>query len=80
MSILSPSLFFSTTNPRLRVSLSPTSASATSSAALLRCRGGLRRYPCFAVSGAAAESVRDAAEKLGYERSAFVDARNEKGS
>ncbi|PWA47973.1 Glycerol-3-phosphate O-acyltransferase, alpha helical bundle, N-terminal [Artemisia annua] len=76
MSILSPSLFFSTTTPRLRVSLSPTSTSTSSSStALLRCR---RRFPCFAVSGAAAESVRDAAEKLGYERSAFIDARSEK--
>ncbi|GKA91980.1 glycerol-3-phosphate acyltransferase, chloroplastic [Tanacetum coccineum] len=84
MSIFSPTLFFSTTNPKVRVSLPPTSTS-TSSAALLRCRGGLRRYPCFAVSGAAAESVRDATEKvaavgaeLGYERSVFIDARNEK--
>nr|GFB38652.1 glycerol-3-phosphate O-acyltransferase, alpha helical bundle, N-terminal [Tanacetum cinerariifolium] len=82
MSIFSPTLFFSTTNPKVRVSLPPTSTS-TSSAALLRCRGGLRRYPCFAVSGAAAESVRDekvaaVGTELGYERSAFIDARSEK--
>ena len=40
----------------------------------------LRWFPCFAVSGTAAENIRDAVKKvdgLGYERSAFSDARNE---
>nr|XP_043627898.1 glycerol-3-phosphate acyltransferase, chloroplastic [Erigeron canadensis] len=76
----SPTLFFSTTIPR--VSLSPTTSISTSS---VRIRSVLRRFPCLAVSGAAAEAVHHnkcspssaaAPPPAGYSRT-FLDARSE---
>ncbi|XP_071737435.1 glycerol-3-phosphate acyltransferase, chloroplastic [Rutidosis leptorrhynchoides] len=81
----SPTLFFSTTNPR--VSLSPITSTSTSTSSSLRIRSVFRRFPSVAFSGAANTAAETAwsssstsqplsGSDLGYSRT-FMDARSE---
>ncbi|KAJ0769316.1 putative glycerol-3-phosphate 1-O-acyltransferase [Helianthus annuus] len=94
MSILSsssPTLFFSTANPRVSVSLSPTSTVSTSSS--VRSRSIFRHFPYLAFSraaNAAAETFEGkkwssssatqpiSGSELGYSHT-FIDALSEQG-